>query len=246
MVEQEAVNFEVAGSSPASGAKHKHLPKGRCFCFDGIIQAMKKLNKYKKSSLLLAVILLVGIAVGGYFYTKKTNETLNSVFYIDGTAYECSEAIPGKVTSEGISPKNIEDLRNFCRPYSSSNDPLGCGPGGEYCIEYRAVIDILKRGDVRATVSKYGSVRSSVRALGHKYIDDKEYLTRILPGYSGTTIDCIIVVHSPESTRFFIENGDVHESHDDHKYIEVPSDEFLTSLNNASDEDVTAFWLGLH
>lgn len=28
MVEQEAVNFEVAGSSPASGAKHKHFKRG--------------------------------------------------------------------------------------------------------------------------------------------------------------------------------------------------------------------------
>jgi hypothetical protein len=27
MVEQEAVNFEVAGSSPASGAKHKRFIK---------------------------------------------------------------------------------------------------------------------------------------------------------------------------------------------------------------------------
>ena len=28
MVEQEAVNFEVAGSSPAVGAKHKHYDLG--------------------------------------------------------------------------------------------------------------------------------------------------------------------------------------------------------------------------
>jgi hypothetical protein len=32
MVEQEAVNFEVASSSLASRAKHKHLAKARCFC----------------------------------------------------------------------------------------------------------------------------------------------------------------------------------------------------------------------
>ena len=207
---------------------------------------MKKLNQYKKRTLSLALLLLVGAAVGGFFYNKRNTETLQNGFFIDGTTYECSEAIPGKMTSEGFSPKNMEDLRNFCRPYSSSNDPSGCGPGGEYCIEYRAVIDILKRNDVRATVSKYGSVRSSVKALGHTYIYDKEYLNRILPDYSNVAIDCIIVVHSPDGTRFFIENGDVHKSHDDHKYIEVPSEKFLASLNRASDEDVTAFWLGLH
>jgi hypothetical protein len=192
------------------------------------------------------VIVLVGIAVGGYFYTQRTTETLQSGFSIDGTYYECSEAIPGKVTSDGFSPKNIEDLKNFCRPYNSSLDPTGCGQRGVFCIEYRAVIDILKREDVSNTISKYGSVRSSVKALGHTYIDDKEYLNRILPDYNSVAIDCIIVVHSPEGTRFFLENGDVHNSHDEHKYIEVPSEEFLASLNNASDEDVTAFWLGLH
>jgi hypothetical protein len=207
---------------------------------------MKKLNLYKKSSLLFIAIILAGISIGGYFYTKLTNETHKSVLNINGTTYECSKAIPVKMTSEGFSPKNIEDLRNFCRPYSKSNDPSGCGPGSKYCIEYRAVIDILKRKDVSATVSKYGSVRSSVRALEHKYIGDKEYLSRILPDYINVIIDCIIVVHSPEGTRFFIENGEVHETHNDHKYIEIPSEEFLASLNNASDEDVTAFWLGLH
>lgn len=207
---------------------------------------MKNLNQYKKSLLLLAVMVLFGIAVVGYFYSQRTTETLESTFYIDGTAYECSKAISVKRTSEKTAPKSIEDLKNYCRPYNSSLDPTGCGPGGEYCIEYRAVIDILKREDVNDTISKYGSVRSSVKALGHKYINDKEFLNRILPEYSNAVIDCIIVVNSPEGTRFFIENGEVHETHDDHKYIEVPSEEFLTSINNASDEDVTAFWLGLH
>lgn len=36
MVEQEAVNFEVAGSSPAVGAKHKHFTQVECFCFGKI------------------------------------------------------------------------------------------------------------------------------------------------------------------------------------------------------------------
>jgi hypothetical protein len=38
---------------------------------------MKKLNQYKKSSLLLAAIVLVGIAVGGYFiFISKDNDSL--------------------------------------------------------------------------------------------------------------------------------------------------------------------------
>ena len=95
-------------------------------------------------------------------------------------------------------------------------------------------------------IEKYDTTQASVRALGHIYIHDKEYLKRILPAYSDMKIDCIIVVHSPEGTRFFIENGEKHESHKDHQYIEVPSSEFLASLNNASDSDVNSFWLALH
>lgn len=214
---------------------------------------MKKL-KLKSPAVIGASVclLIVAMAIGGYYLINKNSVVSESVFTLDGTAYECSKPISGKSNSQESEfvPNNTEDLKNFCRPYNNDSDnptsPSGCGPGGSYCIEYRAVIDILQREDVSSTISKYGSVRSSVKALGHKYIDDKQYLKRILPDYSNVAIDCIIVVHSPEGTRFFIENGEVHKNHDDHQYIEVPSEEFLASLNNAPDKDVNAFWLGLH
>lgn len=142
--------------------------------------------------------------------------------------YKGSSLGPGAV----YTPKNHEEFTKYCRSGAA--------------IEYRAVIDILKRDDVSSIIDKYDTTQASVRALGHTYIHDKDYLNRILPAYSDTKIDCIIVVHSPEGTRFFIENGEIHESHDDHKYIEVPSADFLPSLNQAPDADVTAFWLGLH
>lgn len=129
-------------------------------------------------------------------------------------------------------PASENELDKYCREDS--------------VIEYRAVIDILKREDVSSTIAKYDTTQAWARALGHKYIHDKDYLDRILPAYSDVKIDCIIVVHSPEGTRFFIEDGEKHESHHDHHYREVPAEEFLASLNNAPDADVTSFWLGLH
>lgn len=129
-------------------------------------------------------------------------------------------------------PVSQEEAKKYCR--------------SEGVIEYRAVFDILKREDVSSIIAKYDTTQAWVRALGHKYIHAKEYLKRILPAYSDMKIDCIIVVHSPESTRFFIEDGEKHKSHHDHHYREVPAQEFLTSLNNAPDTDVTSFWLGLH
>lgn len=108
------------------------------------------------------------------------------------------------------------------------------------------MLDILRKEDVATLIGKYSPAEAWVKALGHTYIHDKAYLNRILPIYSTIKIDCIIVVHSPEGTRFFIENGEKHETHDDHQYLEVPAAEFLASLYNAPDADVTAFWLGLH
>lgn len=163
---------------------------------------------------------------------------LKSGFGDGNFLYSCSKEI--EVTYQGSSlgpgavytPVNQEEFKKYCRSNAA--------------IEYRAVIDILKRDDVSSVIAKYDTTQASVRALGHKYIHDKDYLKRILPAYSDVKIDCIIVVHSPEGTRFFIENGEKHASHDDHRYMEVPATEFLASLNNASDADVTAFWLGLH
>lgn len=107
-------------------------------------------------------------------------------------------------------------------------------------------MDILRKTDVASDIAKFSPTEAWVRALGHKYIHDKGYLECILPDFDATRIDCIIVVHTPESTRFYIEYGAEHNSHEDYRYIEVPYNDFLSSLNNAPDEDVTNFWLGLH
>ena len=51
MVEQEAVNFEVAGSSPAVGAKHRHYDEshGVFVCIDFQTQNYKLTEDFKKA-----------------------------------------------------------------------------------------------------------------------------------------------------------------------------------------------------
>lgn len=197
-------------------------------------------------------MLVAGVAIASFSMLRSQNNDtddfgngdkvgktyLRSGFGDGNFLYSCSKEI--EVRYEGSSlgpgavytPVNQEEFRKYCRSNAA--------------IEYRAVIDILKREDVSKIIAKYDTVHASVKALGHTYINDKDYLKRILPAYSDVKIDCIIVVHSPEGTRFFIEDGEKHESHHDHHYREVPDIEFLASLNSASDADVTAFWLGLH
>lgn len=206
-----------------------------------------KINAKKQFITVGVVLLLLIIAALFSSYLAELQyranipkEKASSEFIYQETFYKCSQEIPGRWVEMGrpggrgytFIPENKSDVDKFCRAGA--------------VIEYRAVIDILKRDDVRTVIEKYDTTQAWVRALGHKYIKDKDYLQRILPLYKNLQIDCIIVVHSPEGTRFFIENGEVHESHDDHKYIEIPAEEFLSSLNNAPDEDVNAFWLALH
>lgn len=207
-------------------------------------------NKYVR---ILAIVLIVAsgaVIIGAVLWqqiqekaykARKPQSNSASSFLYQERGYQCSKEIPGEWVEAGIGPQgapgyyfvpqNKEDLDKFCRR--------------TFVIEYRAVLDILKQEDVNEIIEKYDTTEAWVKALSHVYIEDKEFLWRILPSYADIKIDCIIVVHSPEGTRFFIENGEVHESHDDHRYIEVKATEFLRSLNDASDRDVANFWLGL-
>ena len=226
--------------------------------------------KSKRSLIIVSTIVLIPIlTIGGAWVWRTIQDDIergpkpssNSVtsFENDASYYQCSTSIEGEWT-RGFSydsynfekypiwkfvPKSQSDFKKYCRESWSSIGPV---PESriQIEIEYRAVLDILQREDVKHTIAKYSPAEASVKALDHKYINDKDYLRRILPAYADVKIDCIIVVHSPEGTRFFVENGEVHNSHADHHYNEVPEKEFLASLNKASADDVTNFWLGLH
>ncbi len=219
----------------------------RCF-FDQVCDTFY-VSKEKLVSLSVMVVVTVGFLVWGAFgiwqsskKAQKPESASESSFLLNEIYYDCSRLIDGDWVEARVGqlgepgyyfkPSNQEDFEKYCRAGA--------------VIEYRAVLDILRRDDVYQLIAKYNTSEAWVRALGHRYINDKNYLTRILPAYSNLKIDCVIVVHSPEGTRFFIENSERHENHEDHQYLEIPTATFLTSLNRASDEDVTNFWLGLH
>lgn len=193
----------------------------------------------KQLVVLISVLLfLLGAGVAAYVGYPSSSDS----FSYQDVEYKCSEKIKGKIGIRGFEPTNDQQFKKYCREYYEFE---GFGPPDCINCEYRAVLDILKRADVSRVIGKYDTTLAWVKALHHNYIQDKDYLNRILPAYSNMKIDCIIVVHSPEGTRFFIENGEKHDSHKDHQYIEIPATEVLASLNNAPDSDVTNFWLGL-
>ena len=208
-----------------------------------------KLTKKTKIILVISVVLFLGASfvwVNQDSIRRVLGDTKSSEtnFRLYNLTYECSQPIEGEWQQGrdgSFQPKDQEEFQKFCRVTSDEDNETNGGA----IIEYRAVIDILQKDHVREIIDRYDSTEAWVRALSHDYIQDKEYLSRILPSFNSEHIDCIIVVHSPEDTLFFVEVGESHDSHDDHQYIEVPSDEFLASLNSAPDEDVSAFWLGL-
>lgn len=209
-----------------------------------MLNKAKRIDKKRAFMIIAALVAVIGtIAYVGY--PSKSDS-----FDYQEVSYQCSDKVIGQKSIRGFTPNNQEEFKKYCRAfYSEYPSSGGCyrsEHGGEICEEYRAVLDILRRDDVRKTISQYSPSNAWVKALGHKYIQDKDYLKRILPAYSEVKIDCVIVVHSPESTRFFVENGEKHKGHTDHQYIEVSSSDFLASLNNAPDSDVNNFWLGLH
>lgn len=165
----------------------------------------------------------------------KPSETSLSSFESNEVGYECSrpiegdwKTIRGQIGQEKWTfvPDSIEELQRWCRT--------------TYTIEYHAVVDLLKRPDISEVIEKYDPTLAWLKVLNYDLIEDETYVDRILPEHSDFNTHCIVVLHSPEGERFFLENGDV-----EHDYREVPAEEFLASLNSASDEDINQFWLNL-
>ena len=208
------------------------------------MQAQGKKRLKPKIYLLIVVGLLVlPVAVIGFQQwqhelERPEGDTANSFMY-DDRGYNCSKEIEGEWISvdrfssnRGYSfvPDDHDEVKKYCRSYYP-----------EAVIEYLSVIEILERDDVDRVIAEYDTTEAWVKALRHRYIDDQDYMKRILPDYEDMNIACVIVVHSPEGTRFFLEDGNATED----KFIEVDDTEFLASINDAPEEDANSFWLGL-
>ncbi len=212
-----------------------------------------KINKKVRLSFFIVALLVVAIGIGSVIAWKlqdteprrvpkqqrgdKPTSTLEDSFLLNEVYYDCSKKIHGEWVEAKVGQLGGDGY--YFYPASQSEYRKYCREGA--VIEYHAVLDVIGRDDVNKVIEKHDTTQAWVKALGHKYIHDTSYMDRILPAYSNMKIDCVIVVHSPEGTRFFLEDGDKK-----HEYVEVPAAEFLTLLNKASDADVNDFWLGLH
>ena len=125
-------------------------------------------------------------------------------------------------------PSDRVEARKFCR--------------ANIIIEYRSVLDILRKPWVERLIARHSPRAAWVRALHHDYIHDKEYLARILPAFDAERVDCVIVVRSPGRDVYFVEYAPHHEGHSDHRYVRLSEREFRASLAAAPVADRAAFW----
>lgn len=125
-------------------------------------------------------------------------------------------------------PLDRVEARKFCRAST--------------IIEYRSVLDVLRKPWVELLIASHSPRAAWVRALHHDYIRDTEYLARILPAFEAERVDCVIVVRSPERDVFLVEYAPEHEGHSDHRYVRLSEREFRGSLAAAPAADRAAFW----
>lgn len=125
-------------------------------------------------------------------------------------------------------PTDRLGARKFCRPNAT--------------IEYRSVLDILRKPWVERLIARHSPRAAWVRALHHDYIQDKEYLDLILPAFDAERVDCVILVRSPERDVFFVEYAPRHEGHSEHRYVRLSERAFRASLDAAPAVERAAFW----
>ncbi len=168
--------------------------------------------------LLAAIIALVGIYLlfivrasncspGGCadVTLRKTNKPKYELMsgYSDGSrGYQCSKPI--KMVSNTIT--KIQEYTNF-RPVDPEEARVFCHATS--VIEYKGKLTVLQRPEVLELISKYEYKDINIKALEFKYIEDKNFINRILPAFMNKEIGCIIIVETPNEKKVYLEDEEL-------------------------------------
>jgi PKD repeat protein len=150
------------------------------------------------------------VTVGSMIPQYPTQTTIETVsgYYADGGFYTCSQPIQAYVTRT-IYPSGMVVMPNV--PTTVPVDPaqanLFCHlTGVGYPVENEGKITVLQRPDVLSLISQYNYKDVHIRALEFQYIQDKNFLGRLLPTYKGRDIGCIIILDTPGGSRVYLED----------------------------------------
>ncbi len=189
----------------------------------------------RKKLLFAGVVLAAVIAGAAMFAAQKTTvfapKTKEITSYGDGTwFYECSKPIKARlVDSRSRAPES-----SYYLPVDQDEARLFCHSAG--AIEYKGKLKVLQKPEVLALVKKYPYKDVTIKALEFKYIQDKQYVHRLLPAYSDQEIGCIIVLDTPGEDKVYLENEELNT------FRELDYQTFARNLEQVSQADRQTFY----
>lgn len=209
----------------------------------------KKFNKkyliFFAALVIASIIVFAGIISLGYIKqstycgpggcpdrTLRQTETPQykeaSGFSDDAGGTECSKPI--RMVSYTINKKR--EYVNF-RPVDPEEARVFCHI--TYAIEYKGKLTVLQKPEVLALIAKYPYKDVSIKALEFKYIQDTDFVNRLLPQYIGREIGCIIVLETPNEKLVYLEDENLNT------FDQIDYKLFENNLANVSEVDRKLF-----
>jgi hypothetical protein len=158
---------------------------------------------------------------------------------------KCSVYIQGRVTRDIYSngkevppfPGQIADIKPADQAEAKQNCTL---VSTAIPIENDGKETVLQKPEVQLLISQYGANQVQLKALKFSYIQDTNFMERLLPIYKGRDIGCIIVLTTPGMSRVYIEDEKLNT------FEELDYQTFTDYLNKASSADRNLFLSNLH
>jgi len=116
--------------------------------------------------------------------------------------YECSRPI--KLQKRGRVGTMLGGERTVYLPVDTDEANLFCHDVA--IIEYKGKLTVLQKPEVLDLIGKYQYKDVTIKALEFKYIQDKEFVNRLLPQYRDREIGCIIILETPKEKLVFLED----------------------------------------
>jgi len=116
--------------------------------------------------------------------------------------YECSRPI--KLQKRGRAATMLGGERTVYLPVDTDEANLFCHDVA--IIEYKGKLTVLQKREVLDLIGKYQYKDVTIKALEFKYIQDKEFVNRLLPQYRDREIGCIIILETPKEKLVFLED----------------------------------------
>lgn len=209
---------------------------------------MARIKDPKVNSLVVICFVIVGLLMTGtaislvWFNSHhhdnlvKTRPSKDEYKYIENYSdgaflYTCSRPIKAHLqTVPSLAPNG--DAKEYV-PLDSEEAKLFCYSNA--VIENKGKIKVLQRPDVEQFIAPYKYSDVSIKALDFHYIEDPDFVDRLLPNYQHRDIGCIIIVETPVGKLVFLEdeNLEVFEA--------IDSATFDSYLASASQDDRQTF-----